>query len=106
MAAEITEGGPHSLRETLDIVLVAALRSVGHKVMSTKVRAVGEPKREKVFFYFDADSVDTDVARWYNGDLRVDPRDFLHAYEDLRTLIRNKMVPGQKQRRHGTPVRK
>lgn len=71
--------------QTLDMGLVTALVHIGHPLSK-----IVPMDRKKVTFYFaDSARLQEDIAGYYDGFLRLEPRKYFDDLKSLKTRIHN-----------------
>lgn len=73
---------------TTDAEMAAALMSIGHKFV--RIEEKKDRNGRKTVFVFEHKKVRTDLTKWLNGELQVDPRLLLNNLSDLKNLVHNK----------------
>lgn len=98
MSVQINEGGVGKKKEikeptnnqyrTTDIEMATVLITLGHKCVELKEKK--ENRTRRILFIFEHNLVKSDLQKWINGELSVEPRGLLNNYADLKNLVHNK----------------
>lgn len=75
---------------TSNIDMAATLIALGHKFIGLRVTKPAEGGKARLRFAFEHNVIAEDLKKWFNSELRVDPRALLNNLANLRNLTFNK----------------